>query len=349
MTGNKQSEYAPIKSLLLRWYEEHLAALDEEFRNKDALLQAFADAAQKGGMGDAVREALERIGGAAPPVAGESHAERVYRAHLEFEEKETSLESSLDARLRTDTANWWRHRRLWEPVFDCLSHTKNDRWLTVGDTFGSDAFQMMREGFRNVLPTSIGGTFLEDSKKRGLIAEYRVENAEALSFADGSFDWAVCREAFHHFPRPMVALYEMLRVARKGVVLIEPQDPMIDVPQYTGEPILGYEKAGNYIYTISRRELEKVVLGLDLPVLATRGLFDVYYEGVEELPASDAIPQFLEFRRQTEEGQARCAQNLQKNNYLLAIIYKQKLQEVDVTRYNGYWKITAYPGNPFLK
>ncbi len=41
-------------------------------------------------------------------------------------------------------------------------------------------------------------------------------NAQALPFADGSFDLVFCRTAVHHFPRPEQALAEMARVCRPG-------------------------------------------------------------------------------------------------------------------------------------
>ena len=39
-------------------------------------------------------------------------------------------------------------------------------------------------------------------KQRQQIDDYSVENAERLSFADHQFDFAFCREAYHHMPRP---------------------------------------------------------------------------------------------------------------------------------------------------
>ena len=59
------------------------------------------------------------------------------------------------------------------------------------------------------------------------IKNYKIENAENLSFEDKTIDFILCKESYHHFPRPMVALYEMLRVARNGVLLIEPNDAYI--------------------------------------------------------------------------------------------------------------------------
>jgi SAM-dependent methyltransferase len=49
-------------------------------------------------------------------------------------------------------------------------------------------------------------------------------NAEDIDLPNESMDFVLCRQAFHHFPRPMIGFYEMWRVARLGVVLIEPAD-----------------------------------------------------------------------------------------------------------------------------
>lgn len=83
------------------------------------------------------------------------------------------------------------------------------------------------KGFRNCCPTDISEYLLAEARRRGLITKYALENAERLSFADQSFDYVFCKESFHHFPRPYQALYEMLRVAREAVLLIEPNDPHI--------------------------------------------------------------------------------------------------------------------------
>ena len=110
------------------------------------------------------------------------------------------------------------------------------------------------------------------------LARSVVENAESLSFEDEAFNFVLCKEAYHHFPRPMIALYEMLRVARKAVVLIEPFDRFVVSPlperawngakrlaaAAKGRPVgrparFQYESVGNFIYTISHRELEKVM------------------------------------------------------------------------------------------
>lgn len=97
-------------------------------------------------------------------------------------------------------------------------------WLTVGD--GRHAFEarfLMRHGAK-ALPTNLDPTLLEETKQLGLIKDYRVEDMEKLSFPDKSFDFVCCKDSLHHCLAPWQALYEMMRVARKGVFLIEPFD-----------------------------------------------------------------------------------------------------------------------------
>ena len=179
---------------------------------------------------------------------------------------------------RDDTIDNWRHRRMYEPVIDALRSTKNDEWVTVGDgRYGLDAIRMQRAGFTNVLPTDISSNMLAESKRRGLIRRYSVENGEALSFGDGRFDYVLCKEALHHSPRPPAMIYELLRVARKGVVLIEPQDH-----KDRGDK---YEEAGNYVYSLSRREMSKLARAANLAAVATKGQNDAFEAGLEFEPA----------------------------------------------------------------
>lgn len=278
-----------------------------------------------------------------------NYAEQIYQAHVANDRSTPeNTDEVFRHRLDAGSIDWWRHKRLWEPVFQCLAHTKEQTWLTVGDTYGSDAFQMKREGFQHVLPSSIDSHLLEESKRRGYIDEYSVQNAESLSFADNSFDYVLCREAYHHFPRPMIALYEMLRVARKAVVLIEPQDPMIDHPAYVGPVPAGYEVSGNYVYTLSRRELSKVALGLNLHVLACRGMFDMYRDEIAKMRASEDNPDFIQFRQQIEQGERECAQMQRKHSYLLAILYKGRPAEVREENFTPDWSLTYFLANPYL-
>jgi ubiquinone/menaquinone biosynthesis C-methylase UbiE len=57
--------------------------------------------------------------------------------------------------------------------------------------------------------------------RRGLDnVSFVMGDAERIAFPDGSFEIAVCRFAFHHFPRPTRVLAEMRRVVRPGGKLV---------------------------------------------------------------------------------------------------------------------------------
>ncbi|MBU6340354.1 MAG: methyltransferase domain-containing protein [Bacteroidetes bacterium] len=188
-----------------------------------------------------------------------------------------------------------------------LQHYPGAQWLTVGDgRYGGDAHYLQSKGAK-VLATDISDTLLIEGFELGYIQAYQKANAEALEFGDNSFDFVLCKESYHHFPRPMKALYEMLRVAKTGVVLLEPVDPyiyrnMIQAMFRAGiaginrlglfKLLLGrsinratYEEVGNYVYKISRREIEKTALGLNYPAIAFKGINIFHLNGSEKVDA----------------------------------------------------------------
>ena len=125
-----------------------------------------------------------------------------------------------------DNVDYWRHFRMIEPVSPLLKLNPGSKWLTVGDgRFGLDSVRLKKiEPSIDVLASDISPYLLEKSKEMGHISKFSVENAERLSFEDDVFDYAFCKEAYHHFPRPQIAVHEMLRVSKKGIVFIEPND-----------------------------------------------------------------------------------------------------------------------------
>ena len=60
---------------------------------------------------------------------------------------------------------------------------------------------------------------------------FRYGNVNKLPFQDGTFDIVVCKDGFHHFPSPVRALREMLRVVKGGGILYM-QDMRRDLPSY---------------------------------------------------------------------------------------------------------------------
>ncbi len=235
------------------------------------------------------------------------------RTHMNDAAHNNAMANFRQSWLETNTIDFWRHDRMYATVAPIAQFYNKKKWLTVGDgRYGLDALRLNQKYNVNVFPTDISEEMLKESKKMGMIEAYGIENTEALSFNDDAFDIVFCKEAFHHFPRPMIGLYEMIRVATEAVILIEPNDvpsiPAVDKRKYVKSAcnliigkLLGrntkpylpqnndqyynvpgsYEPSGNYIYSLSNRELNKVVHALNLGGMAFYPFNDVYQEGVE--------------------------------------------------------------------
>lgn len=179
----------------------------------------------------------------------------------------------------------WRHTRMLGLVQPILRAFPGSRWMTVGDgRYGSDAAYLHAKGVE-VIATSLTDERLRYAHEQGHIPAFQAENAERISFADGAVDFVLCKEAYHHFPRPPIALYEMLRVANVAVVLIEP----LDNPKFLdglkglvkrvirGDQEQQFEPAGNYLYRLNIRELGKLMTAMGGQVLAFKGINDFYH------------------------------------------------------------------------
>lgn len=194
------------------------------------------------------------------------------------------------------TLDRWRHDRMFNCLKPILTHYNESSWVTIGDgRFGTDAHALLSLGVTNVMCTDISDRLLKIGKEKGFIREFSAQNAENLSFENEQFDLVLCKEAYHHLPRPHIALHEMLRVAKLGVVLIEPLDafvkprllnPLLSLTKRllkfpTYEDGHGFEPVGNYVFSISERELEKVQLGMHRRHIAHMHINDYYEPGYE--------------------------------------------------------------------
>jgi SAM-dependent methyltransferase len=187
----------------------------------------------------------------------------------------------------------WRHTRMLSCAQPLVQALPNSRWMTVGDgAYGSDAAYLTSLGVQAVASSLVTDT-LRVAHERGYIREYREENAERLSLADDAVDFVLCKEAYHHLPRPPIGLYEMLRVARVGVLLIEPIDGtrLLDGLKYLVKKLLRgdvetrFEPAGNFIYRISIEEMAKLMTAAGQSHIAYRRFNDFYMPGLGDSAA----------------------------------------------------------------
>ena len=145
--------------------------------------------------------------------------------------------------------SWSRNYPLYK-LEKFFRHIAPSEIVTIGDGKGAHEAQIVKKFGNKAIATDIATEMLEVAKKRNLIDDFAKEDAENLSFADNSVDYCFIKESLHHLPRPYLCIYEMLRVARKGIILVEPNG---DHCYKIGKE--QYESSGNYKYQFTLKEL----------------------------------------------------------------------------------------------
>jgi ubiquinone/menaquinone biosynthesis C-methylase UbiE len=275
------------------------------------------------------------------------------------------LKKMGDTWLREDTLDYWRHLRMRKPVNAFISSDPNGTWLTIGDgRYGTDAHYLLSAGAKQVHCSDISDTLLKIGNEVGFIQEFSAQNAEFLDFPDGAFDYVYCKEAFHHFPRPFIALSEMFRVAKKAVILCEPRDQMIDRARFSviarflksllgrSPDQYGFEEVGNFVYSPSERELEKFLLGMHHNLIAYTGCNDAYIPGVELIPinpitaADKKVASKIKSKIAIFDWMVKFG--LMKTQLLTAALFKQTPSpEVQAALQAAGWGLKALPKNPY--
>lgn len=275
----------------------------------------------------------------------------IHEKHWSEFMQDSHQKSLYDSWWSPGTVNYWRHSRLLAPAIEVLGGLKNLSWLTIGDGAGTDAWRLTQAGFREALATDLDDTVLRQTQASGHIERFQIENAEALSFADNSFDFILCKEALHHMSRPYAAIYEMFRVARYGIVIIEPQDPWVDWPCRTDATSPHYESVGNYVYQFSARELEKIAYGLNITGVATRHLIDVYIPGCEFAYCVEGDPIWAQTRAQVEQAYQSMSAGTVKANYIQGVLFKNSVDAGLFNMLSGQhpdWRFLRTDTNPYL-
>lgn len=249
------------------------------------------------------------------------------------------------------TVNYWRHSRLMSPVLEVLADLKDFRWLTIGDGAGMDAWRMLHAGFVNTVASDLSDAVLKQSHRRGYIKDFQAINAEEIDLPDESFDFILCKETLHHMSSPYRAIQECLRVAKFAVVIIEPQDPMIDSPVDPTGDKPGYEEVGNYVYTFSKREIQKIAYGQNLLGVATKGQTDAYIPGCEYAHCLPNDQIWNETQKIIQAHEHLIAQGHSKASYLQAIFFKKAIGEdifLTLSRAFPAWQFVRTDTNPYL-
>ena len=155
-------------------------------------------------------------------------------------------------------------------------------YVEVGCGTGADAGVGLASRFRvSVAGVDVSRTMVDEARRRGLRAAH-VASAEALPFADSSFDGCWADRVFQHLSDPDAALAEMVQVTRPGgrIVAADPDydTQVVDVPdRQLARPVLRFRADT----ALRHGTLAHRMGGL----FAEAGLTDVVVEAAPVVPA----------------------------------------------------------------
>ncbi len=156
---------------------------------------------------------------------------------------------------------WLNNYRLREAVRLMSVPLTGKSVLSVCGGDGQEADFFQRRGAR-VTVVDLSTVALGAARRRNQALCCCCMDAESLTFADRSFDWALVRDGLHHLARPLQGFYELERVSRDGIVILEGQDSfMVRLLSALGIAE-NHDPAGGYVYRFSRREIHKIFSSL---------------------------------------------------------------------------------------
>ncbi len=129
--------------------------------------------------------------------------------------------------------------------------------LVVCGGVGGEGILLQRAGFGNVTVSDFSQNSLSIAARLAPQLKTRLLNAESLDLADGSFDLVIVQDGLHHLPRPVLGFTEMLRVARRGVIIVEPYRSLVGALIGTEWEKIG--DATNFVFRWDRGLIQQVV------------------------------------------------------------------------------------------
>lgn len=102
----------------------------------------------------------------------------------------------------------------------------------------------------------------ERARRRGLAMQSLVADAENLAFAERSFDVVAVHDGLHHLEHPERAIREMARVARRGVLILDPARAALTRLAVWLDIAADVEEAGNEVKRLEPGKIAKMLSGL---------------------------------------------------------------------------------------
>lgn len=236
-----------------------------------------------------------------------------------------------------------RHFMLLSEFLPVAEATRPKSILTIGDSLGRDGVFLKRNIPNcHVTVSDLETTHLNQLLETGMVDKVENVDVESIPYPDDHFDLVVIKESFHHFPRPWLGFYECARVARLGVLMLEPADVQTElVLTYPGRSSFrdAYESVGNYKYQVNIRESQKVCWAMGWSHLVAKGVNDPYpSEGDIDIPV---------YEKQKAKLDKMGALETRADNLLALGFLKERLTATKNLNDMGF-RVFDKPLNPYL-
>ena len=141
-----------------------------------------------------------------------------------------------------------------------LTNSKAESWgkaLVVCGGVGGEGTLLRKLGFQDVTVSELDPALIKimedrDPNLRGVVCD-----AERLPFENGSFEIVLVQDGIHHLKNPALGITEMLRVASRAVIVIEPHKGI--VAELFGTKIENEGKDPNFVFRWNRGFFIQVV------------------------------------------------------------------------------------------
>jgi len=182
---------------------------------------------------------------------------------------------------------WYRSLKIATKLYPYSFKGKELLCMCCGNGFEAEFFSHLGANVTgiDISPGNIKAAE-ERMKRFNFRAKFFVADTENPSFKDKSFDIVVTHDALHHLSRPAVGLNQTTRIAKEGVIIIEPFKSFINPFLIRAGLQREWEDSGNYVYRFTVSELKKI--------FSTAG-FDKFRYKVQFLKKRHYISQFHRF------------------------------------------------------
>ena len=149
--------------------------------------------------------------------------------------------------------------RLREAMARLMSHgliSHDSTILTLCSGEGMEGSILCDLGFKNVTVSDISENGVQAALDRDSRLNGIVLNAQDVNLADGSYDVLIVQDGLHHLQSPVQGFTEMLRLARIGVIFLEPHVSLVG--QIIGMQWEQNGSAINYVFRWNKSIVEQV-------------------------------------------------------------------------------------------